>query len=823
MIRYSSVIGLACLWWLVSVERAGADSYQFDELAPLPDHGVAGAFIGVLGDQLIVAGGSWFPEGSAGAKAYDDRILAFDLKASKWRVVGRLPARRAHGASAVLGGALICVGGENKNGAVDTVWRVALSAEREPLIEVLSNLPFPTSYQSATVSQGSVYVAGGKLDSGIESGGFYRLPADGKQWESLPPWPGAPRFGASLVTQHDGEFLSVYLIGGKSNGKYLRDGFRFDVREEIWRPIANLPRPAMLAPTVAVGQSQILLCGGSDGKDAARWRELGAAFRFPREIFTYSTITNRWVKRGQLREGIASTNAVTHGDQVFLPTGEIRPTVRSSQLVRLTPQPISTVLGAIDYGVLLAYLGFLIAIGAYVGRRQATTDDFFLGGRRIPWWAIGLSLLATQVSSIGFMAIPAKTFATDWRYFAGIATWFVVVPLVVRFFIPVFRGLRLTTAYDYLERRFDLRIRCLASAAYSLMQLGRMAIVLYLPAAAIATVTGIDARLAILIMGVIATAYTIVGGLNAVVWTDVAQAFVLCGGALFCIAAVFFQLDGGWHSGLDAMRTDHKLRMLDLGWSSSEAVLWVVLVGNVMIRLAGLTSDQAIVQRYLSARSEKQAGRALWLDVAVSIPWAVIVFGLGTALFLYYQAHPGAFPATASTIEVVPLFVVQQMPLGLRGLVIAAILAAAMSSLDSSVHSVATTWTNDWLARFRPDVNDLRQLRFAKGLIAVLGVFAVGTALWIASADIRSLWDYFFQIAGLFGGGLAGLFVLARFVPHASTNGALAGVITSFLVLVGCWMNRWIHPLLFTGVGMATVVLVGAIWPSGTRRIAAQT
>ena len=464
-------------------------------------------------------------------------------------------------------------------------------------------------------------------------------------------------------------------------------------------------------------------------------------------------------------------------------------------------------MGALDFGTLALYLAILVAVGFYFSRRENSTAQFFLGGRRIPWWAAGLSLLATQVSSIGFMAIPAKSYATNWAYFAGVATWFIVVPLVTMVYIPLFRRLNVTSAYEYLEARFNLPVRLFGAAAYSFMQLGRMAVVLYLPALALAAVTGLDHRLCILTMGILCTAYTVAGGIEAVVWTDVLQAAVLVGGAMLCVGVVLTNIDGGPAHFFQVAAADGKFSMGPLNSGIAATSLWVIVVGNLFIRLAGLTSDQAVVQRYLTTSDARQSSRALWTDVAVSVPWAMLAFLFGTALYVFYKQHPGQLSPAVDIDGLVPLFVAQQLPAGLSGLIIAAIFAAAMSSLDSSMHSTATVWVTDFYGRLHPTSSDRARLRLARLLTVALGMFGTLTALALAEAEIHSLWDLFQGLIGLFAGGLAGLFVLGLFSRRANGAGALVGVTASagLLYLAQPYVHFFLYPL----VGITSCVLVG--------------
>ncbi|HBO45856.1 MAG TPA: hypothetical protein DD670_18415 [Planctomycetaceae bacterium] len=466
-------------------------------------------------------------------------------------------------------------------------------------------------------------------------------------------------------------------------------------------------------------------------------------------------------------------------------------------------------LGLLDYVALGGYLLVISLIGLRFSRRGKSCGDFFLGGHRIPWWAAGLSLLATQVSSIGFMAVPAKSFATDWAYIVGIASWFVVVPVVNRFYIPFFRRLNVTSAYEYLELRFHVSVRLFGTVTYSMLQLGRMAIVLCLPALALSTVTGMDTAACIVVMGVLCTAYTVAGGIEAVIWTDVVQAFLLIGGALVSVVIVILDIDGGPRRFFEVAWANDKFNLAPIDWGYTTATLWVILVGNIFTRLAGLTADQAIVQRYLTTPDERDARRALWTDVFVSIPWAVIVFLFGTALWVFYHLNPDMLDPSLDTDAIVPLFIVQKIPSGVAGLVIAALFAAAMSSLDSSIHSVATIWVTDVVARFRPSTSDRARLRWARLLTLLLGLFGTGTALWMAAVPIQSLWDQFWTIAGLFAGGLSGLFILGIFTRRTSTVGAWIGTIGSGAVL--WWVVHYtrVHFFLYSAIGCTDCCAIG--------------
>lgn len=464
--------------------------------------------------------------------------------------------------------------------------------------------------------------------------------------------------------------------------------------------------------------------------------------------------------------------------------------------------------GAVDYAFLLAYLVILLSIGAYFSLREKTSNDFFLGGGRVPWVVAGLSMMAAQVSSIGFMAVPAKSYATDWAYWTGVITWFIVVPIVTWAYIPFFRRLNVTSAYEYLEERFHLSVRLCGTVIYSLMQLGRLAIVLYLPSLALSTVSGVDVNYCILLTGIVCTSYVMAGGVEAVVWLDALQAVLLIGGALLCIGIVLAEV-GGLVNFWEIAHADGKFNLAELDWGMTTATLWVVLAGNFFARLGELTSDQVIVQRYMVTRDEQASRKSLWTNVGMSIPWATVAFLLGTALYVFYQVHPELLSPALADDAIVPWFIARNVPSGLSGLIIAAIFAAALSSLDSAMHSVATIWVTDFVVRLRPQTSDARRLRLGRIFTLFLGAFGTAAALWIARTEIISLWDGFQTIVSLFVGGLSGLFALGIFTRRANALGALVGLASSAIVLAMVIRFTAVHFFLYAGIGFLACFVIG--------------
>jgi len=394
----------------------------------------------------------------------------------------------------------------------------------------------------------------------------------------------------------------------------------------------------------------------------------------------------------------------------------------------------------INYGVVALYLLFLVGLGFRFSNHQ-DTNMYFRAGQRIPWWAAGISIFGTQLSAITFMAIPAKTYTTDWGYLTFNLTILLVASLVSVLFLPFFRQLSLTTAYEYLEKRFNLLTRLIGSSMFILLQLGRIGIVLLLPSLALSLVTGVDVSTCIIVMGVLSVVYTVLGGIEAVIWTDVLQVVVLLGGAIISLLIILLDLEGGFTQFWQVAYTDDKLKAFDFPWDWTEPTFVVLLLGGLGTNLISYGSDQTVVQRYLTTKDEASARQSVWTSALLSAPATVIFFGLGTALYVFYQTHPEQLDTTLDyTDTIFPYFIVTQLPSGVSGLLIAGIFAAAMSSLDSSMNSIATVVTTDFYQRFRK-TSDSQSMRLAKWTTAVVGMLDTGFALAMATWQIQSLRD----------------------------------------------------------------------------------
>ncbi|MBQ0032562.1 MAG: hypothetical protein KBT68_07145, partial [bacterium] len=296
---------------------------------------------------------------------------------------------------------------------------------------------------------------------------------------------------------------------------------------------------------------------------------------------------------------------------------------------------------AMAWIVVASYFGVIALMGWFFARKEKNSNSFFKGGGRIPWYVAGVSIFATMLSSVTFLAVPALSYISDWRLFQNIIVGYLLVsPLALLFYMPVFRRMNLTSAYEYLERRFNLGTRLFSSGVFILFMVLRVAIVTLLPAIAIDAVTGVGVDVAIAICGVVTILYCSLGGLEAVIWSDFVQGLVLLGGAVAILVALVNGTDGGVSGVLSLASSAHKDFCWDFRPGVGELTFWVAASLGITQYLFSYTSDQCIVQRYISVKNEKAAARSIICNCILGIAASAIFFSIGTALWAHYRCHP---------------------------------------------------------------------------------------------------------------------------------------------------------------------------------------
>lgn len=816
------------MWLLLGKVVWSADMLQWSELPPLPDRlGVAGPLVGVHENALIVAGGANFARPVwENDKQWHDRIhvLTNGADGPQWHDAGKLPHKVAYAATVSTAHGVLCMGGNDANSTFDQVWLLRWENNQIRVVDY-PRLPRPCVYGDAATIGDTVYLAGGQSDQTDNSvmNNFWKLelapngqPLNG--WKELAPWAGPPRAHNIVVAQENGYDECVYVISGRRrNGdtfEFLKDVWEYTPRTNTWRGRAEVPACVMAGTGIRSGQSHLFILGGDDGAlfgqaDALKDDHPG----FAKQTYAFHTITNTWVAAGSSPGNHVTTKAVRWNDQFVIPSGEVRPRVRTPTLLTATPISTRPPFGLINYAVLLGYLAGMVGIGLYFARKNTSTDDFFRGGKQMPWWAVGCSIYATMLSSLTFTGIPSKAFQQDWVLAVGNFMIPVVAFVAVYVALPFYRGIDATSAYEYLERRFNRGVRLFGSASFTLFHLFRMAVVMSLTGLALAVATPLTATQSVLLMGVLCVVYCTMGGIEAVIWTDTIQTFVLLGGALIAAALLISGVDGGLAGFLASASNDGKFNWANHNWdiTSSQIAIWIIVIGGIAQNLSSYTADQAVVQRYMTTPTQQLAARSIWTNAILSIPTTLLFFAVGSALYCYYQSNPAKLDPTIVSDQVFPLFIAKEMPVGLAGLIVAGIFAAAQSTVSTSMNSSATTIVTDFLRPIHACKSEQAYLKVARGLTFLFGVAGTLLGLLFIDPDIKSLFDAFIKVIGIFMGVLGGLFVLGAMTRKANGAGALIGAFIGAAVMFYLWRFTRVTFYLYTLSGIVTCFVVGYV------------
>ena len=462
-----------------------------------------------------------------------------------------------------------------------------------------------------------------------------------------------------------------------------------------------------------------------------------------------------------------------------------------------------------DYVALAVYFALNLGIGWWCARRRQAGESFFLGNNRVVWWAAAISYFATGASSISFMALPAKTFQTDWLAFgsgpaqslAGVVTGLV--------FVGVLRRLNMVTIFDYLERRFSRSVRLLGAVLAVLLKVcGRMSVVMLLPALALSPVTGMNVYLSIALMGLVTTVYAMEGGFSAVVWTDVLQVGVTFGGVALAIMFMAQGVEGGLPGIINQGMAEGKFHAVSWSLDASQPTVWVFIgmfLGSIFTHVA----DQPLMQRAFATANSHEARRSVILGALIGIPSTMIFFFVGTALHVFYRAHPERLSQALPNDAIFPYFIVNEMPHGLVGLVIAALFAAAMGALSSALNGSAAIIATDFIDTKKHAQSEAQRNRLARTTTVVAGVLATLMAALIASLEVKSLWDQYLKLLALIGGGFPGVFALGLLTRRANTPGVLIGAIASIGITWWVQTHTSLSVFLHAFIAIAACMAIG--------------
>ena len=437
----------------------------------------------------------------------------------------------------------------------------------------------------------------------------------------------------------------------------------------------------------------------------------------------------------------------------------------------------------LDVFAICAYLTGMVALGIFFSRRNDSTERYFVGNRTFSGWVIGLSMLGTIVSSATFLALPATAYILDWRQLNVNLVLPFVALLAIAVFIPFFRRGKLTSAFEYLGNRYGTLPRLYGTFSFIVLQLIRMAQILFLVSLPLQFLTGVSIEIVAIGAGVFIAFYTIAGGIEAVIWTDVIQAVILVFGGIVCFALIAFDLPGGLGQIIEIGKANDKFSLGSFDWNLHERTFWTVIILGIINWLMIYSGDQNMVQRYASARSTREARKATALYSAIALPMWIMFFFVGTSLFVYYNAFPDPTVAGLESDQVLPYFILTKVPAGIAGIVIAAVLAAAMSSLDSGINAISTVTVVDILKpHLAKDKDDRFYLRSARIVAAVVTLLVIGGAIFFSKIEKESMNDISLIVTSLFGGCLMGLFILGFFTRIVDGTSATIAMICAILL-----------------------------------------
>jgi SSS family solute:Na+ symporter len=439
----------------------------------------------------------------------------------------------------------------------------------------------------------------------------------------------------------------------------------------------------------------------------------------------------------------------------------------------------------IDIVIFLLFAAGTLLFGLSFAKKNRDVSDYTKGGGNIPAIVVGMSIFATYVSSISFLGLPGNAYSGTWNAFVFSLSIPVASILAAKYFVPFYRNISSISAYSFLEERFGYWARAYAAVCYLLTQVARIGSVLFLLALSLHFMLGWSVVTIIIITGLAVVIYSVAGGMKAVIWTDAIQGAILIVGALACVVLLFVELPGGFEQFIQVGRAHDKFTLGPFDGRLDIPTFWVTLIYGIFINLQNYGIDQNYIQRYKSAKDEKGARFSALFGGLIYLPVSFLFFLIGTALFVYYQAYPGLLPPNVTGDQVFPYFIVNGLPVGFTGLLIAAIFSAGMSTVSTSINSGATIILTDFVERGNKRLTERKKMTVLYLTSLIFGIMGIGVGLAMMSA--KSALDAWWSLASIFSGGMLGLFLLGYLSRKTNNLAALIGVVLGILLIF--WMS----------------------------------
>lgn len=477
---------------------------------------------------------------------------------------------------------------------------------------------------------------------------------------------------------------------------------------------------------------------------------------------------------------------------------------------------------AIDLVILVIYLAAVLFAGLHFAKKEMKGKEYFKGDGTIPWWVTSVSIFATLLSPISFLSLAGNSYAGTWIMWFAQLGMLLAIPLTIQFFLPIYSKLEIDTAYHYLEIRFKSKgLRVLGAVMFIIYQVGRMSIIMYLPCMVLGSLTGISINFLIIIMGVIAIIYSYTGGLKSVLWTDFIQGSVLLLGVSFALIYLLVHIDGGIGAVFQAFTEEHKFLAQDQPLFQANLLkdsVFLMIVGAGFNTMGSYVSSQDIVQRFTTTTDTKKLNKMMLANGALSIFIATVFYLIGTGLYVFYQQND--LPSAAAQDQIFASYIAFELPVGVTGILLAAIYAASQSTLSTGLNAVASSWTLDIQSRLsKKEISFEKQTKIGQYVSLIVGIFSIGVSIVLANGNIKSAYEWFNGFMGLVLGILIGTFILGAFVPKANTFGAVLAFIASSAVMVGIKyfapegsVSIWSYSIISIVVSLVVGIPASLIW-----------
>ncbi|GAB3917543.1 sodium:solute symporter [Larkinella terrae] len=440
---------------------------------------------------------------------------------------------------------------------------------------------------------------------------------------------------------------------------------------------------------------------------------------------------------------------------------------------------LNTSLSIIDYLI----IGIVLIVNLYFGlryaRNQRTTETYFAAKGRVPAWAIGMSLLATLISSVTFLGYPSEGYSSNWILLVQGLMVPVVLLGTIWFIVPLYRKVIGLSTYEYFEKRFGSLARYYSSIAFVLRQFSSMGTVFFLLSVALTNMTGADTFYIILIVGLIIITVNLLGGIEAVIWLDVFQGFMLFASGILCLAVIVFSVKGGFPEVIEVASANNRTGFGPYDLDFTKLTFVVMVINGMFYAIQKYGTDQTVVQRYLTAKTDKAAIKASILGISLTVPvWALFMF-IGTALFVYYRQQP--LPANLRPDAVFPYFIMTKFPTGVVGFILAAMISAAICSLSADLNSLAAVGLEDFYKKWRPARTDQEYLAVSKTIVVISGLIAILIGAIYLRAGNEGVLGIVFTLYAIFSGGIVGIFLLGIFSARANRQGVNIAIVVCIL------------------------------------------